>query len=203
MVALKPRFLIDSTFIFEHTHKSFLGAKLFTLHGDDHTFLFGFLRDFLRLRHSIGIKRGLIAIGKEAYAVTERENIHDIVSFLIEIGIPHVFDSNHRILDICAALSPQISNIVTQDKKLLQLANDDILLIFPNNLKEIDYMSPKIIKSKIGVEPEHIPSFLSLTEGPKSSKFTKLQAIRLIELYWDIEYRVKQRVVYDNHLYLQ
>jgi DNA polymerase-1 len=76
---------------------------------------------------------------------------------------------------------------VTQDKKLLQLANDDILLIFPNNLKEIDYMSPKIIKSKIGVEPEHIPSFLSLTEGPKSSKFTKLQAIRLIELYWDID----------------
>ena len=148
MVALKQRFLIDSTFIFENTHKAFLGAPLFLKKGQDHTFLFGFLRDFLRLRNSIGINRGLIAIGKEAYTVTERKNIHDIVTFLIEIGIPHVFDSKNKISEICAALSPQISNIVTQDKKLLQLANDDILFIFPNNLKEIHYMSPKIIKSK-------------------------------------------------------
>ena len=187
MVALKSRFLIDSTFIFENTYKAFLGAELFTLHGHDNTFLFGFLRDFLRLRHSIGINRGLIAIGKEAYAVTERENIHYIVNFLIEIGIPHVFDSNNKILEICATLSPQISNIVTKDKKLTQFANDDILIIFPNNLKEIHYMSPKIIKSKIGVEPKHIPTFLSLTEGAKSSKLTKLQAVRLIELYRDID----------------
>ncbi len=187
MVALKQRFLIDSTFLFENTHKSFLGAELFTLHGKDRTFLFGFLRDFLRLRHSIGINKGIIAIGKEAYTVTERENIHNIANLLTEIEIPHVFDSNNRILDICAALSPCISNIVTQDKKLLQLANDDILFIFPNNLKEIHYMSPKIIKSKIGAEPEHIPTFLSLTDGAKSSKLTKLQAVRLIELYRDID----------------
>lgn len=187
MVALKPRFLIDSTFIFENTYKSFLGAELFSLHGHDHTFLFGFLRDFLRLRHLLGINRGFIAIGKEAYTVTERENIHNIVNLLTEFGIPHVFDSNNRILDICANLSSQISNIVTQDKRLLQLANDRILIIFPNNLKEIDYMGPMIIKSKIGVDPEHIPTFLSLTDGAKSSKLTKLQAIRLIELYRDID----------------
>jgi len=187
MVALKQRFLIDSTFLFEETHKSFLGAELFTLNGHDRTFSFGFLRDFLRLRHSLGINRGFIAIGKEAYTVTDRENIQNIVNLFTEIGIPHVFDSNNRILDICSNLSPQISNIVTQDKRLLQLANDDILLIFPNNLKEINCMTPRIIKSKTGVDPEHIPTFLSLTEGAKSSKLTKLQAIRLIELYRDID----------------
>ena len=76
MVALKQRFLIDATFIFENTHKAFLGAPLFVKGGQDRTFLFGFLRDFLRLRNSIGIKGGLIAIGKETYAVSERENIH-------------------------------------------------------------------------------------------------------------------------------
>lgn len=187
MVALKQRFLIDSTFIFENTHKSFLGAALFKLQGQDRTFLFGFLRDFLRLRHSVGINSGLIGIGKEVYAVTERENIHDIVNLLTEIGIPHVFDPNNKISEICAALSQQISNIVTQNKKLLQFANDDILFTFPNNLKEIHYMNPKIIKSKIGVEPKHIPTFLSLTEGAKSSNLTRLQAIRLIELYSDID----------------
>ena len=61
------------------------------------------------------------------------------------------------------------------------LGLDEINIIFPNNLKEIHYMSPKTIKSKIGVEPKHIPTFLSLTEGAKSSNLTKLQAIRLMK----------------------
>ena len=43
MVASKQRFLIDSTFIFENTHKAFLGSPLFLKKGQDRTFLFGFL----------------------------------------------------------------------------------------------------------------------------------------------------------------
>jgi len=103
------------------------------------------------------------------------------------MGVPYVYDSNNRILEIYDDLSLQISNIITQDKKLLQLANDTVSAIFPNNLKDIDYMTPSVIKSKIGVDPKHIPTFLLLTEGSKSSKLTKLQAIRLIELYGDID----------------
>ncbi len=187
MVTSTHRFLIDTTFIFENTHKAFLGAPLLIKEGRDYTFLFGFTRDFLRIRHSFGINDGVIVIGKEAFSVTTKEKVHNVLNVIKEMGAPYVYDSNNSILDINSHLSQQASYVITQDKKLLQLANDTVSVILPNNLKDIDYMTPGVIKSKIGVDPKDIPTFLSLTEGAKSSKLTKLQAIRLIELYTDID----------------
>ena len=187
MVNHKLHFCIDTTFIFENTQKAFLGAPLFTKDSSNTTFLYGFIRDFLRLRQSLGINSGILVIGKEAGYVAPKDNVHNVINFLKEIGLPYIHNPNHSIVRICSHLSKRISYIVSQDRKVLQIANDNISIIFPNNLKDIDCMSPKSIKSEIGVEPKYIPTFLSLTEGAKSSKLTKLQAIRLIELYSDLD----------------
>ena len=179
MVTSTQRFLIDTTFIFENTHKAFLGAPLLMKEGQDYTFLFGFIRDFLRIRHSFGINDGVIAIGKEAFSVTTKENVHNVLNVIKEMGVPYVYDSNNSILDINSHLSQQASYVITQDKKLLQLANDTVSVILPNNLKDIDYMTPSVIKSKIGVDPKHIPTFLSLTPSLPliAVKLLKLQGI--------------------------
>jgi hypothetical protein len=62
MVRPKDRFLIDTAFLIESAHKSFFGAPLLTSHGEDHTFVFGFARDFLRMRRSLGIRDGMLVI---------------------------------------------------------------------------------------------------------------------------------------------
>ena len=75
----KSRFLIDATFIMERAYKSFLGAPLIVVDGKDHTFTFGFMRDFLRLRRNLGITAGIVIFGKEAYSVSSQDNVLDLV----------------------------------------------------------------------------------------------------------------------------
>jgi DNA polymerase-1 len=48
-------------------------------------------------------------------------------------------------------------------------------------------MSPEAIKRAIGVAPPDVPTYLTLTEGLGASKLTNSQAVRLIELYGDLE----------------
>ena len=69
---------------------------------------------------------------------------------------------------------------------MLQLVNNQLSVIFPDSSKNFRCMTPGVIYAKVGVIPKNIPTFLALTEGGKSSQLTKLQAIRLIELFEDI-----------------
>lgn len=66
MVKSENRFLIDATFIVERAHKMFFGAPLMTAAGKDHTFTYGCVRDVLRVRRKLGIKAGVLILGKEA-----------------------------------------------------------------------------------------------------------------------------------------
>jgi len=50
MVRPKDSFLIDTAFMIERTQKTFFETPLLTLDSKDHTFTFGFARDFLRMR---------------------------------------------------------------------------------------------------------------------------------------------------------
>ncbi len=180
-------FCIDTTFIFNNTHKAFLGAPLFVKDGEDTTFLYGFLRDFLRIRQLVGINNGVLIIGKEATSVTSKENVLNVVNLIKEMKIPYIYNSNHSVIEICNQLRKEISYIISQDKRLLQVANDEVSIIIPKDQKNIVCMSRNLIKSKMGIAPECIPTFLSLTEGVNPSKLTKLQTIRLLELYGDLD----------------
>ena len=64
MVISRGQFLIDATFLAEKSYKTFLGAPLLMDGEQDCTFVFGLLRDFLRLRHAFEINAGLVLVGK-------------------------------------------------------------------------------------------------------------------------------------------
>ena len=87
MVNSKDSFVIDATFLIDASHKAFLGAPILLVDGEDQTFLFGVIRDFLRLRQSLGINRGVMVVGEDAYRVTLTSNIKKIVSFFEDFGI--------------------------------------------------------------------------------------------------------------------
>ena len=77
MVSSANRFLIDASFI-ERAQRVFWGAPLITAATRDHTFMFGCVRDFLRLRRNLGIKAGVVILGKETYSVSRRDNVLDL-----------------------------------------------------------------------------------------------------------------------------
>lgn len=185
---LQTGFVIDTTFIFENVHSGFLGAGLYTKNGCDNTFVFGFLRDLLRIRQALGINNGIAAIGEDAYSVTSKEDIERTLLVLRKMELPFVHKPNQTILDICATFRSSASYIVTGNEKLLQLATDRMHIIFSSNSRDYDVMTPEKIRSKIGVNPEYIPTYLALTKGgERSFRLTKRQAVRSIELYGDLD----------------
>jgi hypothetical protein len=181
-------FVIDTTFIFESVHSGFLGAGLYTNNGCDNTFVFGFLRDLLRSRQILGINNGIAAIGEDAYSVTSKEDIERTLLFLRKMELPFVHKPTQTILDICATFCSSASYIITGNEKLLQLATDRMHIIFQSNSRDYDVMPIERIRSKIGVNPENIPTYLALTkDGEMSVRLTKRQAVRLIEVYGDLD----------------
>src|SRR5262245_56408512 len=100
MVTPKNRFLIDTAFIVEQTHKTFFGTPLMTAAGTDHTFAFGCVRDILRLRRNLGIMAGLLILGKEAYSVSSNESVLDLIVILKELKIPHIHDPRNLGLHV-------------------------------------------------------------------------------------------------------
>jgi hypothetical protein len=58
-VSVNQTFVIDTTFIFRRTAEAFHGAPLLVVDGKDVTFVYGFIRDLLRLRSALGVRRGV------------------------------------------------------------------------------------------------------------------------------------------------
>ncbi len=84
MVRHESRFLVDTAFIIERTYQTFFGTPLLTAQGSDLTFTFAFARDFLRLRSKLGIRAGVLVIGREFHSLTTDQNIENIIIFLQE-----------------------------------------------------------------------------------------------------------------------
>jgi DNA polymerase-1 len=180
-------FLIDVTFLLDASHKAFLGAPLLVVEGVDYTFLFGVVRDILRLRRLLGIDNGIVVIGTDAYKVTEEHNIREVITFLENLPIHVLHDKNHRVLDISASLSQHVTHFVTQNKSLLSLATETRGIVLVRDKNEFEHFTSKTVQSKYGVDTKAIPSFLALTEGQKSSTFTKRQACALLEQCRNLE----------------
>ena len=181
MVNSKDSFVIDATFLLDASHKAFLGAPLLLVDGKDQTFLFGVVRDLLRLRWSLGIHRGAVVIGKDAYRATLTSNINKIVSFFEDLGILIIHEPDYRVLDVCASLAPHTTRFVTQNQSLLFLGTETRAVILLRDGKEPEILTSPDVFSKLGIRTKAIPSFLALTEGPKSTVLTKRQAIALLK----------------------
>ena len=89
-----------------------------TAAGRDHTFTFGCVRDFLRLRRNLGIRAGVLIIGKEAYSVSSRDSVLDLIAILNELKIPHVHDPLNLGLHVASRLHSEFSHIVTADQEI-------------------------------------------------------------------------------------
>ena len=187
MVAANSTFLIDTTFIVKNTHNSFFDTPLLITNGKDNTFAFGFVRDFLRIRKNLGIINGVLAIGKEAYLYTSKQNIQDVITLLRKLNVPYVHEPAKCILNIGYSLKSEVTYFVTQDKNFLQLTTENKIVILFSDHKNYTCISGNEVKQRIGVDKKNIGSYVAMTQGPKVSTFTKRQAIRLIELYGNLD----------------
>ena len=167
--------------------------------GRDRTFTFGFAREFLRLRSTLGIRSGVLVIGKNSRLIASDKNIEDLVEFLRTLDIPCVHDPQNDVLHIAGSMSSGFSHIVTGDRRLLQLSRDRLIIILAKNrtLDEYDWMSSESIRTAIGIQPADVPTYIALTEG---ASLTGKQAVRLIELFGNIDsiYKDLAKVVSSN-----
>ena len=67
----------------------FSRTALLTTEANDHSFTFGFARDFLRLRNRFDIRVGVLVFASEVHSQTTDQNLEDVVSFLEELAIPY------------------------------------------------------------------------------------------------------------------
>lgn len=191
MVGPKQLFVVDTTFILEKAAETFHGAPLLVLEGKDHTFTYGFIRDLLRLRHRLGIVHGLLVVGKEGHSVAPEKDVEAVVAFAREMGLLVLHRPDQSVLDICYHLSENTTHLVSADIRLVQLSSKSLIVIRPKPHSEFECLTPETVSAKIGVPPDSIPAFIALHNDrkgfQKAGPLTKRQAIRLIELYGDIE----------------
>jgi len=178
-------FLIDSTRFLEASQRSLLGAPLLVVDGEDHTFLFGVIRDLLRLRQKLGINQGVFVVGEEAHQITTDANIEKTVAFLKQLGITVVHDSHVHLLDLCVGLASLVTHVVTQDRSLLQFAKDGRSVILFDK-EAIDVFTCETVISRFGVTPDSVPAFLALTSGLEHAVLTKREAIAVLQQPGDL-----------------
>lgn len=185
----ESRFLIDTAFIIERIHKTFFGTPLLMDEEIDHTFAFGFLRDFMRLRRKLGIKTGVLVIGKEAHSLTTVQNIEDVVSILQGLKIPCIHDPVNIGLHIIGSICSRFSHVVTGERRLIQLSSNDLIvvLVCKDSRDQCDWISAETVRTVMGVAPADVPTYLALTEASSTTLLTTGQAVRLIELYGNLD----------------
>jgi hypothetical protein len=190
MVKPKHSFLIDAAFIVERAKDTFYATPLLTTEGRDCTFTFGCLRDFLRLRRKLGIKLGMLLLGKETHSLTSLQNINDLTANLKKLNIPYLHDPLNYGLQLAHHMCSRFSHIVTSDRHFLQLCADDCIVVLPRKGSQVewDWLSSETVKTVIGVAPKDVPTYLALTDASNGAALTNMQAVRLVELYGNIDF---------------
>ena len=188
MVACSDVVVIDLTFLLKSSEQSFCGAPLIIgPQGVDNTVLYGVARDLLRLRNSVGIRNGIVAIGREANAVSSEASIDSAVRFLRRLRAIVIYEPQATMASLCRSLSSVARWVLTQDRSLFQLAGEHFGVIVPDIAGTgLEIITGESLKTTLGIRPAQVPSFLALTEGGKEPFFTKRQAIRLLEVHDDL-----------------
>ncbi len=191
MVSTTQTYLVDTTFFLRRTVDTFHDAPLLVTDGKDHTFAYGFLRDLLRARRALGVRRGILVVGTEGHAVATDADVIAVVEFANVLGLPVVHKPRRSVLDICYQLSDNATHLITGDTKLIQLTTERLSIIRPKARDEYECLTPDSVSSQVGVKPHEIPTFLALhkTEGGRknSGTLSKRQAVRMVELYGVLE----------------
>jgi len=198
MVKDRGLFLIDSSSLLEETHNTFLGTPLILNGGNNITFLYGFLKYLLALRCELGISASIVLILRECWGRTYDQEIKEAAQFIEEMGIPLIDEKNSSILDICHKYAPSAGAIYSENEALLQFARKDLCVVRSNKTNGYDYLFSDTVLQKYGVTPDRIPTFLALTSGPKDSVITRNQAVRLIDVFGNLEHIFAGRSSFPN-----
>lgn len=191
MVNKTQTYLVDTTFILRQNTDAFHGAPLLVVDAKDHTFTYGFLRDLLLARRALGVSRGILVVGAEGHAAATDGDVTAVIEFARVLGLPVVHKPQRSVLDICYQLCDKATHLITSDTKLLQLVTERLSVIRPGARNEYQCLTPASVSSQVGVPPLHIPTLLALHDtdkgGNKTGPLTKRQAVRLVELYGDLD----------------
>lgn len=185
MVTSNNSFYVDATFILKNTHETFFGAPLLRLDGKNNTFLYGFLRNFLRIRARFGINRVLISFGKESYAAAPESDVLAVTEFLLNLNISYLKNPELSSLELALTLKSTIDFFLTDDEMFFQLASKNQFIILAGADQEFLCLSIKDTEQRVGVPQKYISTYLSLTSS-KAMPLNKQQAIRLVEKYGNI-----------------
>jgi hypothetical protein len=164
MVACNDVVIIDLTFLLKSSEQSFCGAPLIVgPQGVDNTVLYGVARDLLRLRNSVGIRNGIVVIGREANAVSSEASIDSILPFLRRLRAIVIYEPKATAASLCRSLSSAARWVLTQDRVLFQLASEDFGVIVPDIAgSALEVVTGESLKTTLGIRPAQVPSFLAV-----------------------------------------
>jgi DNA polymerase-1 len=186
MVRADELFLIDSTFLFKASEAAFLGAPLLVdEEGRDHTRTFGVMRDLLRLRRMLGMRRAIVLVGEESVAATHKDVLDDVIPLLRQIGACVLREDGSRVVDVCGQVGCSAQWIVSMNPAMQQLIADGLGVIIPHAGSDIEVVTRDRL-NETGMRPVWVPAVLALSDG-ENAPLKRRQALRLLEIYGSLE----------------
>ncbi len=209
-------YLIDVSALAYRSYFAFIKQPLKNSKGQETSAVFGFAQHILRL---LAERRpDHIAFVKDLKGPTKRHEryveykahrapmpdslaaqLPMIDEFVEKSGLKTVSLAGYEADDVMATLATQAcergwtSYLVTRDKDMMQLVNDCIFLFdLGKQHKDSLVVDAKAVKEKMGVPPEHIGDFLSIT-GDSSDNVPGIAgigpkgAVELLETYGSLE----------------
>jgi hypothetical protein len=185
-------FLIDARFLLRDTTETFRGAPLIVVDGKDNTFCFGFMRDVLRLRNALHISAGAVVFGSDASTFATEKDIRSVIDLCRKLSLVVIEEPKFPALAILAAHADRFSNIVTDDRRILNFCTEGRSIHLTTDPRSIERVTPEWVRRSLGVPVQHVPTYLALTEGRQQGHtsstsaqpaVTTREARRLVELH--------------------
>jgi DNA polymerase I len=208
-------FLIDGTGLVYRAYYAFITRPLTTTSGQNTSAIFGFfkiifqiIRDFKPDHLAIAFDLSRDTFRKDIYPEYKahreetpadlKSQIPLIIELLEMMEIPVLEKEGFEADDIIGTLAEQYKKdnkiyIVSSDKDLLQLVDDNVEAIRPQKgISEINIVKKENVREILGVAPEQIPDYLAIT-GDTSDNIPGVKgigdkgAVQLLSVYKSLE----------------
>jgi hypothetical protein len=180
--------IIDLTFIVRENYSSYLGSPIFITAYMDLTISYGVILDLLRIRQKFCITKWICVLGKGAQNAIPKHYFNSLYDVFEQLDIPLILNSTYSFLDICSNICDKNDDIISSNSNILQIAGCYSHIILIQDNQHIIFTISEEVMKQIGIDCNYIATYNALTFSPPLEKplFTKRQAIRLIELYGDL-----------------
>ena len=131
----------------------------------------GFIRQgrSRRIRQALQVLGGAVVLGSEATSSASMENIQLAVDLARRLGMLVIEEPKVPVMALLAAHADQFSNIVTDDRKLLQFSSDRCTVYLGKDTRSLEPQTSETVRRSLGVPAGHVPTYLALTEKSKGN----------------------------------